>query len=83
MLPTNSLSVFDHFVGLAFKGLNDVFPWKQSKYFSFVLFFFCLCLFFYLAAFIGLINSFAQPALICSNLTIKKLEQGAKYVQSQ
>ena len=31
LLPTDCLSVFDHFVGLAFKGLNVVFVYNGLK----------------------------------------------------
>ena len=45
LLPMNCLSVFDHFVGLALKGLNNIspifhfyIPWKRQKTKSFLTF---------------------------------------------
>ena len=49
LLPMNYLSVFDHFVGLALKGLKQAFSLKGYCLFRFFFLFFTFLLFHFLA----------------------------------
>ena len=86
LLPKNSLSVFDHFVGLALKELN---PIKVPEN---IISKFCLCNLLVNLRIRSLklkmlnapiiLHAIFQLAITCPKLTIETLEQGLKYVQS-
>ena len=86
LLPKNSLSVLDHFVGLAFKELN---PIKVPEN---IISKFCLCnllvnlrirsLKLKLLNAPIILHAIFHLTITCPKLTKETLEQGLKYVQS-
>ena len=68
--------MFDHFVGLAINGLKTTLKiWEKATNVTWI---------YYLKLWsvVGSLSNTSQLAITCSNLKIKTLEQGVKYVQS-